>query len=341
MGDILLSAWPSNELVFFINKGLLAGLIIGSVYALGAVGVTLIFGILRFAHFAHGDMMTAGAFFSFLAILLFPDVGGLVGLPSAFLLMPVAMVATALLGIALDRLFYRPLRASGAKPVATVMASIGVMLMLQGLVRLLAGTGTRQIDPGPKAIYRLSVGDGTIVVTEPQLMLIGFTAFAAVALHVFLSSSRSGKAMRAMADNADLARVSGIALDSVTRTTWVIAGALAAAAGTLLALDVTLKPDLSFNLLLPIFAAAIVGGIGRPLGAVAGGLLVGFAETFAVFNWSVVLRPLTALAPHGMEIPSRLAFVPTEYKLVVPFLILVFVLIWRPTGIFRGSTVLK
>ena len=130
--------------------------------------------------------------------------------------------ATVLLAIVLDRLFYRPLRASGAKPVATVMASIGVMLMLQGFVRLLAGTGTRQIEPGPKAIYRLSVGDGTIVITEPQLLLIGFTAFAARALHFFLSKSRRGKAMRAMADNADLARVSGIAFDSVTRTTWLL-----------------------------------------------------------------------------------------------------------------------
>jgi branched-chain amino acid transport system permease protein len=120
------------------------------------------------------------------------------------------------------------------------------------------------------------------------------------------------------------------------RTTWLIAGALAAAGGTLLALDVTLKPDLAFNIVLPIFAAAIVGGIGQPYGAVAGGLLVGFAETLAVFNWSVLLRPLEPLLPGAMEVPSKLAFVPTEYKLVVPFVILIVVLIWRPTGIFRG-----
>jgi branched-chain amino acid transport system permease protein len=145
-----------------------------------------------------------------------------------------------------------------------------------------------------------------------------------------------GKAMRAVSDNPDLARVSGISIDHVVRTTWLIAGALAAAGGTLLALDVTLKPDLSYNIILPIFAAAIVGGVGQPYGAIAGGLLVGFSETLAVFNWSVLLRPLKPLLPEFIEIPAKLAFVPTEYKIVVPFFILVAVLIWRPTGIFKG-----
>ena len=146
-----------------------------------------------------------------------------------------------------------------------------------------------------------------------------------------------GKAMRAMSDNADLAAFSGISTESVVRTTWIIAGALAAAGGTLLALDVTLKPDLAFNIVLPIFAAAIVGGLGQPYGAIAGGLLVGFAETLAVFNWSVLLRPLQPLSAEWLEIPAKIAFVPTEYKLVVPFVILVAVLIWRPTGIFKGK----
>ena len=142
--------------------------------------------------------------------------------------------------------------------------------------------------------------------------------------------------MRAVSDNPDLARVSGISIDHVVRTTWIISGALAAAAGTLLALDVTLKPDLSFNLILPIFAAAIVGGIGQPYGAIAGGMLVGFTETLSVFNWAILLRPLKPYLPDFIELPSKLAFVPTEYKIVVPFFILIAVLIWRPTGIFRG-----
>src|SRR5262245_9237481 len=337
MGETgFLAALPIDEFAFFINKGVLAGLIIGSIYALGAVGVTLIFGILRFAHFPHGDMMTAGAFFALILAALFPNAGAVAGLPSAFVLMPLAMGFTALLAIGLDRIFYKPLRAINAKPIVIVMASIGVMLMMQGVIRLFAGTAARQLDGGAKAIYRIPFGGRDIVLTQPQLILIVFTAVAVAALHLFLTRSRMGKAMRAMSDNPDLARVSGISTDHVVRTTWIIAGALAAASGTLLSLDVSLKPDLSFNLLLPIFAAAIVGGIGQPYGAIAGGLLVGFTETLAVFNWSVLLRPLQPLLPDWIEVPAKLAFVPTEYKIVVPFFILIAVLIWRPTGIFKG-----
>lgn len=334
----LLSILPMNEFVFFLNKVVIAGLIIGSIYALGAVGVTLIFGILRFAHFPHGDMMTTGAFFALVLLWAFPGAGALVGLPTAFVLMPIAMAATAILAVGLDRAFYRPMRLAGVKPVVMVMTSIGVMLMMQGLLRLFAGTGTRQlyVDTDSKDIYRIPFGGRDLVVTEPQLLLFATTIVAVVALHLFLTRSRMGKAMRAVSDNPDLARVSGISIDHVVRTTWLIAGALAAAGGTLLALDVTLKPDLSFNIILPIFAAAIVGGVGQPYGAIAGGLLVGFTETLAVFNWSVLLRPLKPLLPEFIEIPAKLAFVPTEYKIVVPFVILVAVLIWRPTGIFKG-----
>ena len=335
----LLTALPVREFVFFINKGIIAGLIIGSIYALGAVGVTLIFGILRFAHLAHGDMMTTGAFIALVLTALLPGAGALVGLPTAFVLMPIAMALTALLAIVLDRWFYRPLRQANVRPVTIVMASVGVMLMMQGLIRLVFGTGTRPLYVGAKDIYRVPVGDGFIVVTEPQLLLFVFTALCIVALHFFLTRARLGKAMRAVSDNADLARVSGIPTEHVVRATWIIGGALAAAGGTLLALDVTLKPDLSFNILLPIFAAAIVGGIGQPYGAVAGGLVVGFTETLAVFNWAILLRPLKPFLPDWVELPTQLALVPTEYKIVIPFFILIAVLIWRPTGIFRGSVI--
>jgi branched-chain amino acid transport system permease protein len=337
----VLAAMPINEFVFFVNKVVIAGLIIGSVYALGAVGVTLVYGILRFAHFAHGDMMTAGAFVALILVGLFPTAGAMVGLPTAFVLMPIAMVITALLAMALDRGFYRPLRAANVQPVVIVMASIGVMLMMQGLIRLFAGTGTRQLYVAIEAkdIYRFPFGGRDIVITEPQLLLMIFTAVAVFGLHLFLTRSRMGKAMRAVSDNPDLARVAGVSIESVVLTTWIIAGALAAAGGTLLALDVTLKPDLSFNLLLPIFAAAIVGGVGKPYGAIAGGLLVGFTETLAVFNWSVLLRTLRPILPEWIDIPSKLTFVPTEYKIIIPFFILVAVLVWRPTGIFRGAVV--
>ena len=324
-----------DELVFFINRGVIGGVILGSVYALGAVGVTLIFGILRFAHFAHGDMMTAGAFFAFIGAALLTYFGITLPIPLAIALLPLVMAATALFAIGIDKAFYKPLRDKGARPVVLVMASIGVTLMMQGLIRLFAGTGTRDLYlAAPKDIFRIETGGRPIVVTEPQIWLVVLTILAVVSLHFFLTRSRLGKAMRAVSDNPDLARITGIPLDTVVKATWIIGGSLAALAGTMLALDVSLRADLAYNMLLPIFAAAILGGIGQPYGAIAGGFLIGFAETFAIFNFSVLLRPFENGLP--LEIPASLAFVPTEYRLVVPFVILVVVLIYRPTGIFKG-----
>ncbi|WP_185982749.1 branched-chain amino acid ABC transporter permease [Aureimonas mangrovi] len=324
-----------DELVFLINRGVIGGLILGSVYALGAVGVTLIFGILRFAHFAHGDMMTAGAFFAFMLAALLASFGVDLPVPLALALLPVVMGLTALFAIGLDKAFYKPLRDKGARPVVLVMASIGVTLMLQGLIRLFAGTGTRDMYlNAPKDIFRIPTGGRPIVVTEPQIWLILLTILAVVALHFFLTRSRLGKAMRAVSDNPELARVTGIPLETVVKATWIIGGGLAALAGTMLALDVSLRADLAYNMLLPIFAAAILGGIGQPYGAIAGGFIIGFAETFAIFNFSVILRPLADILPFA--VPASLAVVPTEYRLVVPFVILVVVLIYRPTGIFKG-----
>ncbi|MBW8639972.1 branched-chain amino acid ABC transporter permease [Hoeflea sp. WL0058] len=326
-----------NDLVFFINKGLLSGMIIGSIYAMGAIGVTMIFGILRFAHFAHGDMMTLGAFVTLIIAALLASAGVVLPCPIAFAAIIPAMAVTAVLAIGLDRIFYKPLRNAGARPVVLVMASVGVTLMLQGLIRLFAGVRARDmfIDQ-PKDIFQIPFPGATraVILTEPQIVLIGFTVVAVLALHLFLTRSRLGKAMRAVSDNPELARITGINTNHVVWATWIIGGGLACAAGSLLSMDVTLKPDLSFNILLPIFAATIVGGIGQPYGAIAGGFLVGFCETLAVFNWSVLLRPIKDSL--WFELPRNMALVPTEYKLMVPFLILIIVLIYRPTGIFRG-----
>lgn len=332
-----------DQLVFFINKVLIAGTVLGSIYALGAIGVTLIFGILRFAHFAHGDMMTMGAFFSFLLALVFYHYGIVLPIPAGFVVLPIAMAITAAVALGIDRTIYAPLRRRGAKPVTLLIASIGATLMIQGLIRLFFGTGQYSFfDYGePKTIIKLDMswaGARPITFTEPQLIMVVVTVILIIALNLFLTRSRLGKAMRAMADNADLAQVSGINTQLVVRVTWVIAGALACAAGTMLSLDVSLKPDLAFNIVLPIFAAAIVGGLGQAYGAIAGGFLLGFAETLGVFNWATVLKPLQAVLPEWITIPSDLALVPTEYKLTVSFVILVITLLWRPTGIFKGAS---
>lgn len=332
-----------NELVFFFNTVIVSGIVLGCIYAMGAIGVTLIFGILRFAHFAHGDMMTMGAFVTFLLVTALAAMGITTApfLPTGFAVLPVAMVITAIIALGLDKGFYAPLRRRGARPVTLLIASIGVTLIIQGLIRLFFGTGVYNFfETEPKGLIRLPVPlEGvtrTVNITQPQLLMIVGTIIAVAALHFFLTQTRLGKAMRAMADNADLAQVSGINTKLVVRVTWVVAGALACFAGTMLALDVQLKPDLAFNIVLPIFAAAIVGGLGQAYGAIAGGFLIGFAETLAIFNWSVLLRPFKDNLP--FTLPADLSIVPTEYKLTVAFVILVIVLLIRPTGIFKGAS---
>jgi branched-chain amino acid transport system permease protein len=330
-----------DELIFFINRVLISGTVLGSIYALGAIGITLIFGILRFAHFAHGDMMTMGAFIAFVLASLCTAMGFVAPIPMGFVVLPVAMVITAVIALGLDKGFYAPLRRRGVPSVTLLIASIGVTLMLQGLIRLLFGSGTRSFyGTETKTIFRIDMsalgGSRPLTITEPQVLMIVVTAVLMIALHFFLTRSRLGKAMRAMADNADLAQVSGINTALVVRVTWLVAGALACVAGTMLALDVALMPDLAFNIVLPIFAAAIVGGLGHVYGAIVGGFLIAFAETLSVFNWSSVLRPFAGLLPAGVELPANLALVPTEYKLTVAFVILVITLLARPTGIFKG-----
>lgn len=330
-----------NDLIFFFNQAVIGGVVLGSVYALGAVGVTLIFGILRFAHFAHGDMMTMGGFITFVLASLLAGAGIAFPLPTGFIVLPFAMVIAAGLALGIDRAFYAPLRMRGAKPVTLLIASIGVTMMIQGLIRLFFGVGTYSFfDSEPKKLIRIDVpiegATRPIAFSEPQLLLVISTVVAVIALHYFLTRSRLGKGMRAMADNPDLAKVSGINTRLVVRVTWIIAGALACLAGTMLALDVALKPDLAFNIVLPIFAAAILGGLGHAYGAIAGGFVLGFAETLAVFNWSVVLRPFRDVL--WFDIPNTLTLVQSEYKLTVAFVILVVVLLVRPTGIFRGAS---
>lgn len=332
-----------NEIIFFINKVMISGMVLGSIYALGAVGITLIFGILRFAHFAHGDVMTLGAFVTFIltsfASAAAASMGIVAPIPVPILVLPVAMAVSALLVLGIDWGFYAPLRKRGAKPVTLLIASIGVALMIQGLIRLFSGVATRTFYlDAPKPIFRFDMSfmgaTRKIIVTEPQFWMVGLTLVSVLALHFFLTRSRLGKGMRAMADNAALAQVSGINTQLVIRVTWIIAGALACLAGTMLALDVTLKPDLAFNIILPIFAAAIVGGLGHSYGAIAGGFLVGFAETLSVFNWAVLLRPFKDAIPEW--VPSNISIVPTEYKLTVAFTILIVVLLVKPTGLFKG-----
>ena len=276
------------------------GIVSGAIFALGGIGISVIFGILRFAHLAHGDMMTFGAYLALAAIsaLQLPVLAAL----------PLAMIGTAATAIAIDWLFYRRFRR--ARPVILLISSFGMALVLRSAIQLIWGPGNHVYESGISIPYVLF----DIRIKPDHVMIVGCTVAIIAAFHLFLTYTHLGKAMRAMSDDPDLARVSGVNTERVVVWTWAIGGALAAAGGVFLALDTQLNPLLCWNILLPMFAAAIVGGIGRPYGAIAGGLLIGIVEELS----TAVIEP--------------------AYKPAVAFIIMIVVLIWRPTGIVRSQT---
>ncbi len=290
-----------------VNFYLIPGLVLGSIYALGAIGLTLTFGILRFANFAHGETMTLGAYFAWSLV----QITG--WHPVAVL--PVAMVLTVLVALGIDRGFYKPFRSSPT--IILVIASFGMMLMVRSVVQLIWGVQIKTIMPGiqmPVVLFEW------LRISPKHVIIIAAATVLMFAVHYLLTYTKIGKAMRAMSDSPELARLTGINTEAVIRATWIIGAALAAAAGVLLALDTHVQTMMGFKLLLPVFAATILGGIGRPYGAVAGGLVIGMAEELSSYPW-IGTEPL--LNP--------------GYKAGVAFAIMVAMLIWRPSGLFRGK----
>lgn len=334
MEDIL------NAIVLFSNFVLVPSLAYGSQLALGALGVTLVYGILRFANFAHGDTMAFGAMATILVTWLLQSAGiGLGPLPTALLALPFGIVATVLLTIATDRLVYRHYRAVKAASITFVMASVGVMFVTNGIVRFIIGTQDRNFADGARFLidargFREWSGlSEALVIRSSQAITVIVAIVLVVALFWFLQKTRTGKAMRAFSDNESLALLSGIDPDRVVRMTWMIAAALATVAGVLYGLDKSFRPFVYYQLLLPIFAAAIVGGIGQPLGAIAGGFVVAFSEVMLTYAYK---KFLAYLVPAPIQPEGLVQILSTDYKFAVSFLILVIVLLVRPTGIFRG-----
>lgn len=283
-----------------ILQVLVFGIVLGSIITLGAVGLSLLFGILRFANFAHGDMMTVGAY---LALVFVAGLGW--PIYAAF---PMALAGGAVVAIAIDRVLYKRLRRTA--PVILLISSFGVALMLRSLVQLIWGPQSLVYEPGiqfPLEIFGLRIKPDHLVILAGVIILV-------ILLHLFLQYTKMGKAMRAMSDNMDLAEITGIETERVIMWTWALGGALAAGAGIFLAMDTRLQPFMGWNMLLPVFAAAIMGGIGRPYGAIAGGMTVGIAEEM-----------------------STLFFSPA-YKSAVAFALMVIILIVRPTGLFGGRS---
>lgn len=276
------------------------GLVLGSIFALGAIGVSLTFGILGFANFSHGDLMATGAY---VALLVYVQLA----LPF-WLAFPVAVVAAAAVAVAIDRTIYRRFRAG--PPVLLLISSFGMALILRSLIQLIWGPEVVTYDPGIQLAERFM---GLRYQNHQLGIILGAIALVIV-VHLFLSRTRAGKAMRAMADNPTLAQLSGIDTERVVVWTWITGGALAGAAGVFLAIDTQLRPEMGWFQLLPIFAAAILGGIGKPYGAIVGGYVIGMVTELS----NLVL--------------------PAEYTTVVPFAILVVMLIFRPTGLFAGRS---
>ncbi|MEO0773332.1 MAG: branched-chain amino acid ABC transporter permease [Pseudomonadota bacterium] len=333
-----------NAIVALSNFVLIPAMAYGSQLALGALGVTLIYGILRFSNFAHGDTMAFGTMVVILVTWALQGAGVTLpfGLPTALLALPVGILGCAALVLSTDKLVYQFYRVQRAKPVILVIVSIGVMFVLNGLTRLIIGPGDQRFGDGERFIisareFRDMTGlrEGLAFKTSQGITII--TAVIVVALLFwFLNRTRTGKSMRAYSDNEDLALLSGINPDRVVMVTWLIVAALATIAGTLYGLDKSFKPFTYFQLLLPIFAAAIVGGLGNPLGAIAGGFVIAFSEVFITYAWKKVLG---YLLPETLEPAGLVQLLSTDYKFAVSFVILLVVLLFKPTGLFKGKAV--
>ncbi|HEY9038428.1 MAG TPA: branched-chain amino acid ABC transporter permease [Roseovarius sp.] len=332
-----------NAIVALANYVLVPGIAYGSQLALGALGVTLIYGILRFSNFAHGDTMAFGAMVTVLMTWWLQSMGVSLGpLPTALLALPVGILGCIGLLLATDRVVYRFYREKKAKPVILVIVSMGVMFIMNGIVRFIIGPDDQQFLDGERFLISArtfkemtELDEGLAIKSTQGITLVTVIVVVAL-LFWFLNRTRAGKSMRAYSDNEDLALLSGVNPERVVMLTWIIVAALATIAGVLYGLDKSFKPFTYFQLLLPIFASAIVGGLGNPLGAIAGGFVIAFSEVTITYAWKKVLGYMLpdSLAPDGL-----VQLLSTDYKFAVSFVILLIVLLFKPTGLFKGQSV--
>ncbi|WP_232830619.1 branched-chain amino acid ABC transporter permease [Oceanicella sp. SM1341] len=298
-----------------IPQILLEGALTGALIGLGAIGLTLTYSILRFANFAHGELLTWGAYLSL-------SVAGLIGAATGASLPPIdpfsftwalpvagliAMLLTAALALAVDAALFGRLRGRGASTIIVVMASFGASMALRSGLEFLYTSKPAYYTTELQIAMRLPAG---MRATPDQLLMLGLTALVVLAVHLMLTRTGIGRAMRAVSENPALAGLTGIDTRKVIRVVWILGGALACAAGTMSGLLVQIRPYMGFDLLLPLFAAAILGGIGSVPGAMLGGLIVGICEAFAVH------------------------LIGAEWRAAVGFVLIILVLLARPSGLF-------
>ena len=275
------------------------GIAIGSILALAAIGLTLTYGILNLSNFAHGDFMTLGAYLTWLA-----NTSGL----NIWLSMILGAVGTIIAMLISEYLLWKPMRDRRATDTTLIIISIGLALFIRNGILLRYG-GSNQLYQLP-VMPALQFGD--LRIAYYRLVVIGLTIAAIVALHLILQNTKIGKAMRAVADNIDLARVSGINVERVVLWTWILTGTLTAFAGGMYGLIAVVRPNMGWFLILPMFASVILGGIGNPYGAIVGAFIIGIAQELSV------------------------PFLGSEYKLGVALAIMVVILLVRPQGLFKN-----
>ncbi|EMA26126.1 MULTISPECIES: branched-chain amino acid ABC transporter permease [Haloarcula] len=295
------------------------GLVFSSIIILGSIGLSLVYSIADFANFAHGDTMTLGAYGALVAFGVFGGLGGTVlGLPIGFFIaLAVGMALAAVVAVLTHILVYKPLDTDS---IGLLITSIGVAFVYRAVLQASFGTDFLQYDIRRSGPIPVLLDTLDVAVTQRDVAIIVSAAVLVVALHLLLQRTTLGRKMRATADNPDLARVSGIRTDRVILVMWVVGSALAAAGGVFLALYSQLDPRIGFNILLVVFAAVILGGIGSVYGAMLGGLLIG------------MLHELTPLLG-DIGLPISNAYAPA-----VAFVIMVAVLLVRPRGIAGDMT---
>ena len=330
-----------NSIVLLLNYIFVPALSYGSQLALGAIFVSLIYGILRFAYFTAGDLMSFGTMFTILITWYFQSLGINLGvLPTALLAIPFGVMITILYVLIKDKLIFSYYRTKKSPPVMLAMVSIGTMFVTQAIVRIVIGPFDRRFFDGEKFILKANefkemtgLNEG-LTIKSTQVITLLVTIIVVSILFWFLNKTKTGKSMRAYSDNEDLALLSGIDPKKVVMITWVIAAILATIGGALYGLDKSFKPFTYFNNMLPIFAAAIVGGIGNPFGAFLGGYVIAFSEILLTYAYK---KFFVYLLPESLEPDGLLQLLSTDYKFAVSFSILVIVLLFRPSGIFKGK----
>ena len=332
-----------NAIILLGNYIIVPGLTYGSQLALGAIGVTLIYGVLRFANFAYGDLMAFGTMIVILSTGYLQSLGIALGfLPTALLALPIGIIATVILSLFFDKTVFKYYRDMKSEPVILIVVSIGVMFILNAIVRIIIGPGDVIFMDGARFIMKAGefkkmtgLNEG-IALKSTQVITVITTIITCSILFYFLNKTKTGKSMRAYSDNEDLALLSGIDPTKIVIYTWVIVSILATIAGTLYGLDKSFKPFAYWNNLLPIFAATIVGGIGNPLGAFYGGFVIAFTEIGLTYAYK---KFLVYLLPEQLEPSSLVQYISTDYKFAISFAILIVVLIYRPNGIFKGKVI--